>query len=331
MARHNTRWLHRVCYRACGIDPDLRIGRRTQHVTERSPGITEVGNRLKSFAFIALLVTQIIAPSVSAKEVSIVVTIHPLALLLEEIGGERVAIHVLVPPGASPHEFEPRPSDLIRVSRADAFIKLGGGLDDWAQRLFTTNETSATRVSLLEVLGRADDPHIWLDPILVRDEIVPSLTALLIQLDPTGDADYTGRALRFRDSLDELDREIRNLLAGDERHYVAFHNAWKYFAARYGLEEIAVVQEMAGEEPTPRGLSNLVREARRARLKSILVEPQLDPRLAMTLSSEFGGSTVLVDPLGDPNDPERSTYAGLLRFNARAFRLALTQRKPEVR
>ncbi len=314
---------------------------------------------MRALAFTALLVTQLMGIVAPARALSIVVTIHPLALLLEEIGGERVAVHVLVPPGASPHEFEPRPSDLIRVARADAFLKVGGGLDDWAGRLFTAAGTAGTVSSLLGLLGReeegeeeeeegkqdarsdaqphgsrrhrGDDPHVWLDPILVREEIVPALAALLIRLDPPGAAHYNDLAARFRSSLGKLDREIRSLLGADARHYVAFHSAWRHFAARYALEEIAVVQRMAGEEPTPRELGNLVREARRARLRAILVEPQLDPRLARTLSNEFGGVTVLVDPLGDPEDPDRSTYSGLLRFNARAFRLAMTQGARETR
>ena len=82
---------------------------------------------MKPFAFIVLLATQLIAPAGLAGEISLVVTVHPLALLVEQIGGERVEVHVLVPPGASPHEFEPRPSDLVLVSRANAFIKVGGG------------------------------------------------------------------------------------------------------------------------------------------------------------------------------------------------------------
>jgi ABC-type Zn uptake system ZnuABC Zn-binding protein ZnuA len=313
--------------------------------------------RLKALGFTALLVTQLIGIVAPARALSIVVTIHPLALLLEEIGGERVAVHVLVPPGASPHEFEPRPSDLIRVARADAFLKVGGGLDDWAGRLFATARSARRVSSLLGLLGReeegeeeggkhsardaahphasrphrGDDPHVWLDPILVREEIVPVLAALLIRLDPSGAAHYNDLAARFRSSLGKLDREIRSVLGVDTRHYVAFHSAWRHFAARYALEEIAVVQRMAGEEPTPRELGNLVREARRARLRAILVEPQLDPRLARTLSNEFGGATVLVDPLGDPEDPERSTYSGLLRFNARAFRLATTPGELETR
>jgi ABC-type Zn uptake system ZnuABC Zn-binding protein ZnuA len=298
---------------------------------------------LKNFAIAALLGITLFGTAAQAQELSIVVTVHPLALLLDEIGGERVAIHVLVPPGASPHSFEPKPSDLVRVSRADAFLHVGGGLDDWAARLFATareDRQSMAVSSLLGLVGRKnvsdpshdhehhhqldDDPHIWLDPILVREEIVPALTALLIRHDPSGAAYYQNRAARFRNRLGLLDREIRRLLGTGPRHYVAFHNAWRHFAARYGLEEIGVVQEMAGKEPTPRELGNLVRSARRAGAGAILVEPQLSPRLARTLSAEFGGTTVLVDPLGHPRDRERSTYLGLLRFNARAFRLAMT-------
>ena len=298
---------------------------------------------MKNFAIAALLGITLFGTAAQAQELSIVVTVHPLALLLDEIGGERVAIHVLVPPGASPHSFEPKPSDLVRVSRADAFLNVGGGLDDWAARLFATareDRQSMAVSSLLGLVGRKnvsdpshdhehhhqldDDPHIWLDPILVREEIVPALTALLIRHDPSGAAYYQNRAARFRNRLGLLDREIRRLLGTGPRHYVAFHNAWRHFAARYGLEEIGVVQEMAGKEPTPRELGNLVRSARRAGAGAILVEPQLSPRLARTLSAEFGGTTVLVDPLGHPRDRERSTYPGLLRFNARAFRLEMT-------
>ncbi len=310
---------------------------------------------MRAFALAALFATQLTGTAAFASEISIVVTIHPLALLLEEIAGERATVHVLVPPGASPHGFEPKPSDLVRVAGADAFLNLGGGLDDWAGRLFATagnREHQGNAPSLLGLLGHDDDesgaahrhehsahhdddPHIWLDPIGVRDQIVPALAAFLVQLDPAGEAHYRERAASFRSSLGELDREVRSLLGADAphypRHYVAFHNAWRHFAERYGLEEIAVVQEAAGEEPTPRELGNLVREARAARLRAILVEPQLDPRLAETLSSEFGGTTVLVDPLGDPQDKERSTYPGLLRFNARAFRHAMTQHRQEPR
>jgi zinc transport system substrate-binding protein len=308
---------------------------------------------LRVIAIATVLAIAMALSAASAQAVSIVVTVHPLALLLHEIGGEEVDVHVLVPPGASPHSFEPKPSDLVRLARADGFLSIGGGLDDWAGRLSTTAGRTDNIATLLGLVGKkddahhghgaqseahgddddddehGDDPHIWLDPMLVEREIVPALSGFLARVDPANAALYSARADQFRKRLVKLDKEVEALLASDARHYVAFHNAWRHFAARYDLHEIAVVQEMAGEEPTPRELGNLVREARRAKLESILIEPQLDPRLAVTISAEFGGTTVLVDPLGDPHDPERSTYPGLMRFNARAFRAAMVQRNGE--
>jgi len=124
--------------------------------------------------------------------------------------------------------------------------------------------------------------------------------------------------------LTRLDADIRQTLGSARgRSYVAFHNAWRYFAQRYDLHEIGVVEEFAGEEPSPTEITELVRAASKARLPGILVEPQLSTRVARTIASEFGGVTIVVDPLGDPGDERRSTYAALMRFNAAAFARAL--------
>ncbi len=304
---------------------------------------------MKPAAFIVLLAVLLPGASAWASTLSVVVTVNPLALLIEEVTGERASVHVLVPPGASPHSFEPKPSDLVKVARADVFLSVGGGLDDWSSRLFQTVHGRAKNQTLFGLIGRAsapspdrdahdhahhhdhahdhgdggEDPHLWLDPILVADEIVPALVRYLSEVDPSSAAHYRERGAQFSATLAQLDEELRTLLSGEARHYVAFHGAWKHFGARYALEQVAVVQEAPGEAPTPRELANLVRSARRLNLGAILVEPQLDPRIANTLSNEFGGTTVLVDPLGDPGDKARSTYPDLLRFNARAFRHAM--------
>jgi zinc transport system substrate-binding protein len=273
---------------------------------------------------------QTAEPRSTEPVLELVTTLHSLEQLARTIGGERLSIHALVPPGASPHTFEPKPSDLVRVEAADWILLAGGGLDDWARRLMELGTGTAPVTTLLELAREGpgdevgDDPHVWLDPILVRDAIAPALVRRLIALDPEGSAYYTKRANAFRDQLTELDEEIRGILAASGgRHFVAFHNAWHYFAARYGLNQIAVVQEFAGEEPTPRELANMVRAARDARVPAILVEPQLDPRVARTIGAEFGARTVRVDPIGDPSDPERASYPDLMRFNARAFAQAL--------
>lgn len=266
--------------------------------------------------------------------VSWIVTVNPLALLVREVGGPRVAVHVLVPPGASPHTFAPKPSDLRRVANADGFLVVGGGMDDWAHRIVAGIDRPVDVVALVPDEVDSDshgpgggghrDPHVWLDPILVRDEIVPMLVEALGAVDPEGQAEYARRGRAFQQQLDALDDELRAILeAAPLDRFIAFHNAWRHFARRYGLEELAVVQEFAGEEPTPRELADLVRAARRESIPAILVEPQLDARLARTIATEFGGRTLEVDPLGDPNDPRRASYAMLMRFNARAFAEAM--------
>lgn len=271
-----------------------------------------------------------------------VTTLLPLEMLVRELGADRVAVVSLVPPGASPHVFDPRPRDLARVARADLLVRAGDGLDDWAERLRGAAPPGLSVFSLAEAVPdpahahpdatpRAHaDPHRWLDPLWVRDALAPALAARLAALDPAGAPRYRERLAAFRAELDALHAELRRTLeTAAGRRYVAFHGAWGRFARRYDLQEVGVVEEAAGEEPTPRELARLVAGARRAGIRAILVEPQLPPRVAEVLAAEFGGGVVQVDPLGDPRDPERARYAALLRGNARAFARALGSAGPE--
>ena len=272
-----------------------------------------------------------------------VATIQPLGLVLRELGGERVAVAVLVPPGASPHTFEPQPSDVSALARARLLVEAGGGLDGWVHALLNAAQAKPAVTTLLEVPGldplpaiagaHADaapgshaprlDPHAWLDPIRVRDALLPALAAQLAALDPAGRAHYEASRDAFAARLTALDAEIRATLAGHGRRFLAFHAAWRYFAQRYQLDEVGVIEEAPGEEPTPRELGALSRRARDAGLPAILIEPQLSPRIAEMLARDLGAALVTVDPNGDPSDPERATYEGLMRWNARAFARAL--------
>jgi ABC-type Zn uptake system ZnuABC Zn-binding protein ZnuA len=259
-------------------------------------------------------------------------TIQPLGLVATELAGDRAAVSVLVAPGASPHVFEPRPRDLERLRAASVVVCAGGGLDDWALRLLSAGGSAqppvvATELPGMDPLpapgGSGVDPHVWLDPVRVRDALAPALAAALARADPEAAPGYAARLAAFQASLERLDAELRAALAGRGRRYVAYHAAWRYFAQRYGLEEVGVVQAFAGEEPTPRELAALVAAARGAQVRGVLVEPQLASAVARALARELGVPLVPADPLGDPTDPARSTYAGLLRFDAAAFARAL--------
>ena len=261
------------------------------------------------------------APAAGAP-LAAVATITPLGFLVQELGGERVSVHVLVPPGASPHAFEPRPSDLGAVAGAALFVSAGAGVDDWVARLAGADGPQPL------VLGgavSAPDPHFWLDPIAVRDEALPALEEALGAADPPGRAHYAERRRAFAHTLTALDAEIRATLAGAVRKpLVPTHPAWGAFAARYGLTLLAPVQHRAAEEPNPRTLGRLADAARAGGAVAVLVEPQLSPAAAEALAEALGVPAIVADPYGDPRVAERGSYAALLRFDAGAFQKALS-------
>jgi zinc transport system substrate-binding protein len=260
----------------------------------------------------------------AAEPLGAIATITPLGFLLEELGGERVAVRVLVPPGASPHAFEPRPADLAAVARAGVFVQAGPGVDEWAGRLALAEGPAPLVLGAALGSHAPADPHFWLDPIAVRDGALPALERALAAADPAGAAHYAERRRAFAHVLTALDAEIRAGFAGlPRRPLVPTHAAWGAFAARYGIPLLAPVQHRAAEEPTPRSLAVLAETARAGGAAAVLVEPQLSAAAAEALAEALGAPAVVADPNGDPRDPARGSYVALLRFDADAFRRAL--------
>jgi zinc transport system substrate-binding protein len=267
----------------------------------------------------------------------VVVSIFPVADLVASVGGEDVEVRTLLPPRASPATWEATPSQVRMLSGADAFVAVGGGLDDWLGGL-EPDEARMPHLRIVDGLELLDtegdarrhgrgNPHVWLDPVLMRDNVIPRVQDLLIQLVPEAAEGIRGRAASWADSLTALDREIRNLLDdATSRSFVATHEAWGYFAKRYGLTSLGSLYERPGHEPSAQGLALVLEGARDARLTAILTEPQLAESAAKALAAELGGEVLLVDPLGGPGLPGRERYCDLMRFNARSFRAALEAR-----
>jgi ABC-type Zn uptake system ZnuABC Zn-binding protein ZnuA len=276
----------------------------------------------------------------------VTVSIHPLALLVAEVGGDAVEVRTLLAPGASPHGFEPRPSQVRDLARAHLLVTVGAGLDPWADRLHKAVAADVPHLELADHVPLipfrepdhdadghghdqghdqgAGDPHFWLDPVRVRDHAVPAVVAALSAAAP-GEADgFAARGAAFRERLGALDRELAEGLAPvSGRAFVAFHAAFTYFAARYGLRQVGVVEPTPGREPSARWMRDVVRAARDGGARAVLIEPQFNPRVARNLARQFDGRVVTVDPIGDPSGPSGRSYAGLMRFNLRAFTEAL--------
>jgi zinc transport system substrate-binding protein len=286
-----------------------------------------------------LTMTTACSPSggVETAEPLVVVTIFPVADLVASVGARAIRVETLLPPRASPATWEATPRQLRALALAEGTVTVGGGLDGWVEGLGEIGEaTHHLRITEGLVLHDVDhdhgdpetgDPHIWLDPVLVRDAVLPRIVDFLAEVVPSEESAMRDRANLLADSLTVLDQEIRELLSqASDRKFVATHDAWAYFCDRYELESLGSLYERPGHEPSARGLADLIEAARGAHLTAVLTEPQLAATAAQALAEELGAEIVVVDPLGGSGLDGREGYLDMMRFNARSFARALGNR-----
>jgi zinc transport system substrate-binding protein len=249
--------------------------------------------------------------------IPVAVSVAPARWLVERIGGERVAVTAMLPPGRSPHTWEPSPRVLAALGRARLVVVVGHAALPFEERLLATarrgGEPRVVAISEGVALlaedghghgrdGRSDtDPHVWLDPEVMK-ATGGRVAAALAAIDPAHAAEYGERRDRLLAEIDALDREIRATLAGvTERRFLAYHPAWGYFAARYGLVQEAVESE--GKEPGPRRMVERLEAARGRGARVIFVQRSDSGRGARVLAEEIGAEVVVLDPLA-PDWPD---------------------------
>jgi zinc transport system substrate-binding protein len=286
---------------------------------------------------------------------TVAASILPLGDFCAKIGGDLVKVQVLIPPGASPHVYEPSAQAVAQAGQARVFVYIGAGLDPWAARLLQAHphperqvvEASAG-VALIYDLAHAEEeeefslevgkkksapeahrhvhvegnPHIWLDPVLVQD-LCRKIAQALSQADPAHGDLYQANLDRYLKELQGLHQEISRTVAGFRiKEYICFHPAFTYFARRYGLREAGVIELAPGREPSPGHLQKIIAAIKRTQVKAVFAEPQLSPRIAEVLAREAGVKVLLLDPLGG-RPPYGNDYLQLMRYNLRLMGEAL--------
>lgn len=290
----------------------------------------------------ALFWNRSAAPRAEDGRLRVATTFLPLYSLTAAIAGEDALVENLLPPGVGPHEYAFAPSDIERLSRADVLVANGLGLEEWlADVVATANpdiavvEASAgitTRTPLEAIrLGEEEedeeehgpaDPHVWLDPVRAK-AMAGNIAVALSAADPDNAAGYRSRLAVLEGRLDALDRDIRETLAPlPDKRFVAFHDAFGYFAERYGLETVAVVEASPGKEPSPADVARIVTLIRAERVKAIFSEPQFSPRIVETIAAETGLVTHPLDPL-ETGDFTADAYERGMRANLASFAAAL--------
>jgi len=245
-------------------------------------------------------------PAASAKSrLAAVVSIPPQAYFLERLGGDHVAVEVLVAPGQSPATYEPAPSQMVALDEADVYFRIGvpfetALLRKLAASLPHLNVVDTRRGIALRPIedahhGGGPDPHIWLDPRADKTQ-ARTMRDELVRLDPDHAADYDRNLAALDADLDRVDREIARTLAPLKgREILVFHPAYGYFADAYGLKQTAI--EMEGKEPSAAHLAAVVERAKETGVKVIFVQPQFSTAAAEAIAKEIGGAVVPMDPM----------------------------------
>jgi len=286
---------------------------------------------LRAGLWIMIMITATLAGIVTgrpalAQSHDVVVSIAPQQYFVERIGGELVRTTVMIPPGASPHAYEPRPEQMRILAKAQAYFAIGVEFEKamlpkiaamHPELTIIHTDADITKVPMIrhhhDHSGQAQvgedkhahdhghgqnlDNHVWLAPDLVRLQARVILDALQA-LDPAHARVFEANFKEFMADLDSLDEEIRAALSGKQgTAFMVFHPAWGYFARQYGLRQIPV--ELEGKEPRAQDLQQLIDRANSEGIRVVFVSPQFSTRSAESIARAINGQTIAINPLAE--------------------------------
>jgi zinc transport system substrate-binding protein len=240
---------------------------------------------------------------------SVVASFYPLAFAATEIGGSRVDVENLTPPGSEPHDLEVSPQDVAAIRDADVVLLLGHDFQPQLEDAAGSGDNVVRLLDTPDLSLRGEDPHVWLDPVRYA-RIAARIGEVL---------GSPSAAARLETRLEALDDEYRTGLAHcARREIVTSHEAFGYLAERYGLEQVAITGLSPEAEPEPRKLQDVVNLVRSRGITTIFFETLVSPRIAQTVAHETGAQTAVLDPIEGLTDEEVARgedYFSLMRKN----------------
>ncbi len=279
-----------------------------------------------------------------AQPMPVVASFSILGDVVAQVGGERVAVQVLVGPGSDAHVLQPTPAQARQVAQARVVVAHGLGFEGWMPRLLRAAGFKGRELRVAEGLkplkaapgpdrhGHAHDvdPHSWQDVASVL-HWVPRIAATLCEADAAGCDSYRTRAEAYTTRLRALDAEIRTQwapLPPAERKLITSHEAFGWYAAAYGVRFLSPQGLSTEAEASARGVAQLVRQIRAEGIRALFVETIADPRLIEQIGRETGlkpAGRLYSDSLSPPDGPAAS-YEALMRHNTRLMVDALRVR-----
>ncbi len=285
---------------------------------------------IKKLAVTALFALMFVQAGAAADQVHVFVSIAPQKYFVQQIGKDLVDVQVMVQPGANPASYEPKPSQMVALSRARAYFAIDVLFEDiWLKKFTGLNPKMQVvhtdmGIEKLPISGHHDeesghehgilDPHIWLSPPLVKLQAQTILRALR-EIDPAHGADFEANYKRFMAEIDELNLQLKAAFEKKQgMRFMVFHPAWGYFARAYGLEQVPI--EFEGKAPKPALLKELITFAKKKGITVIFVQPQFSAKSATLIAKAIDGRVIVANPLAED-------WMSNMRKVAKEFRAAL--------
>lgn len=244
-------------------------------------------------------------PKVTSEKHKILVSFYPIYKFTKAVGGNMVDVSIIIPPGIEPHDWEPTIQDIEKMKNAKMIIINGAGLEPWVSNIANANPdvTIVDSSKNIQLLQKNDgktmtDPHIWLDPVLVKIQ-VRNIEDNLIKSDPGNAYYYKNNADRFIEKLDQLDYKIRTQLDNcSKKDFLAFHDAFTYFSKEYGIKQDVIVGGLSPEaEPTAKTLEQITQQAHNLGINVIFTEEAVNPEISKVIADEIHGKVLVLSPL----------------------------------
>ncbi|MGD0624205.1 MAG: zinc ABC transporter substrate-binding protein [Thermodesulfobacteriota bacterium] len=300
----------------------------------------------------AVSLVFLLPPSIFGQPLStlkVMASLFPLQEFARAVGGEKVQVILLLPPGAEAHSWEPKPSDVVKITQADIFIYIGPSMEPWVDKVLKAAQGKKLRVleasrglSLLkaerEEQGRAIhshghfgpekmDPHVWLDFTLDL-KIVDEIATVFSEKDPAHAFLYKNNAETYKQKLKNLDQKYQTSLAQCRHRQILLsgHAAFAYLAKRYALQQIALSGISPDAEPTPQKMAEMIKATRKEGIKFIYSEELVHPKLSQALAKEAGVGILVLNPghnLTPKQVREKVTFLELMEKNLKNLQRGL--------
>ncbi len=263
-----------------------------------------------------ILVGLITLSSYTYANVNAVVSILPQQTFLKAIGGDKVNIALMVKPGNSPHTYEPKPSQMKDIDKADIYFSIDVEFEKAWLPKFQNQNQNMTIINISNGIEKVEiaqhhheedehnekdglDPHIWTSPNNVK-VIAKNIFQNLVKIDKVNESYYRNNYNNFINHVEQTNKNIKNILVDIPANskFMVLHPAWGYFAKDYRLTQIAI--EANGKSPKPKQIIHIIEEAKEENVKAIFTAPEFSDKIAKQIANELGIKVIRVSPL-NPN------------------------------